>query len=169
MILGREKKRVNIESRLLTDPAIVLLDEPMIGLDSTSAVALMRILHDLAWDEGKTIITSIHQPSLAVFFAFNTLMLLADGSLDWSVLGGYNAVGHHMDLLVVDKTIEDDNNDNNDGSGGNWDYREGENYQMGGVEDNGSGYSTEESHEAPAHQLVGCRGICQTNRRGGCK
>ena len=88
MILGREKKRVNIESRLLTDPAIVLLDEPTIGLDSTSAVALMRILHDLARDEGKTIITSIHQPSLAVFFAFDTLMLLADSSLDWSVLGG---------------------------------------------------------------------------------
>jgi len=54
-ISGGEKKRVNIGSELLTDPAIILLDEPSSGLDSTSAVALMSILHTLARDEGKTI------------------------------------------------------------------------------------------------------------------
>jgi len=72
---------VNIGSNLLTDPVIVLLDKLMLGLDNTSAVALMRILHNLARDEGKTIITSIHQPSLAVLFAFDVLMLLADGKV----------------------------------------------------------------------------------------
>jgi ABC-type sulfate/molybdate transport systems ATPase subunit len=81
MISGGEKKRVNIGSEPLTDPAIVFLNEPTSGLDSTSAVALMRILHDLARDEGKTIITSIHQPSSVVFFAFDALMLLADGKV----------------------------------------------------------------------------------------
>ena len=43
---------MNIGSNLLTDPAIVLLDELMLGLDNTSAVALMRILHNLARDKG---------------------------------------------------------------------------------------------------------------------
>ena len=52
MISGGGKKRVNIGSELLTDPAIVLLDKPTSGLNSTSAVALMRILHNLVWDEG---------------------------------------------------------------------------------------------------------------------
>lgn len=124
MVSGGEKKRVNIGSELLTDPSIVLLDEPTSGLDSTSAVALMQILHSLARDHNKTIITSIHQPSSAVFFGFDKLMLLADGnvvyfgtpqdSLDHAKkLGlecpsGYNAADHWMDLLVVDSAIEED-------------------------------------------------------------
>jgi hypothetical protein len=83
----------------------------------------MRILETLARDEQKTIITSIHQPSSAVFFAFDKLMLLADGnvvyfgtpeeslehvkSLGLECPAGYNAADHHMDLLVVDSAIDD--------------------------------------------------------------
>jgi len=123
-ISGGEKKRVNIGSELLTDPSILLLDEPTSGLDSTSAVALMKILDKLARDEGKTIITSIHQPSSAVFFAFDKLMLLADGNvvyfgtpidsleyvrkLKMECPAGYNAADHHMDLLVVDSAIDEE-------------------------------------------------------------
>jgi ABC-type transporter Mla maintaining outer membrane lipid asymmetry ATPase subunit MlaF len=99
---------VNIGSEPLTDPAIVLLDEPTSGLDSTSTVALMRILHDLVRDEGKTIITSIHQPSSAVFI----VEYVRDMGLECP--GGYNAVDHHMDLLVVDGAIEDDDDDDDD-------------------------------------------------------
>mmetsp|Transcript_59354 Transcript_59354/g.126201 ORF Transcript_59354/g.126201 Transcript_59354/m.126201 type:complete len:760 (+) Transcript_59354:109-2388(+) len=127
MISGGEKKRVNIGSELLTDPAIILLDEPTSGLDSTSAVALMRILDQLAREEGKTIVTSIHQPSSAVFFGFDKLMLLADGNvvyfgtprdslehvkrLGLECPAGYNAADHHMDLLVVDSAIDEEDDD----------------------------------------------------------
>jgi len=84
----------------------------------------MRILHALAKEEGKTIITSIHQPSSAVFFGFDKLMLLADGNVVYfgtprgslehvKKLGlecpaGYNAADHHMDLLVVDSAMDED-------------------------------------------------------------
>jgi ABC-type multidrug transport system ATPase subunit len=127
--IGGEKKRGNIGSKPVTDPAILLLDEPTSGLDSTSAVVLMRILHDLVRNEGKTIITSIHHRSLAVFFAFNALMLLTDGKVEYlgtpngsleyvrdmglECPGEYNAADHHMDLLVVDGAIDDDNDDDN--------------------------------------------------------
>ena len=80
LISGGEKKRTNIGTELLTDPQIILLDEPTSGLDSTSAVALMGTLRTLA-DEGKTILTSIHQPSSSVFANFDKLCLLADGKM----------------------------------------------------------------------------------------
>jgi ABC-type multidrug transport system ATPase subunit len=121
LLSGGEKKRVNIGTEMLMDPSVIMLDEPTSGLDSTSAVALMSTLHSLAKNDGKTIITSIHQPSSAVFQAFDSLMLLADGhavyfgtpsqslryldGLNLSCPSGYNAADHWMDLLVVDSAI----------------------------------------------------------------
>jgi len=116
LISGGERKRVNIGTELLTNPSIILLDEPTSGLDSTSAVALMSLLRSLAHNNGKTIITSIHQPSSAVYHQFDKCMVLADGfvtflgspaeslpylqQLDLSVPEGYNVADYWMDLLV---------------------------------------------------------------------
>mmetsp|Transcript_3840 Transcript_3840/g.7273 ORF Transcript_3840/g.7273 Transcript_3840/m.7273 type:complete len:650 (+) Transcript_3840:44-1993(+) len=121
LISGGEKKRTNIGTELLTDPQIILLDEPTSGLDSTSAVALMGTLRTLA-DEGKTILTSIHQPSSSVFANFDKLCLLADGKMVYfgtpgnslayfeaqkmPCPKGYNLADHVMDLLVVDSGVE---------------------------------------------------------------
>ncbi|KAI8809222.1 P-loop containing nucleoside triphosphate hydrolase protein, partial [Cladochytrium replicatum] len=119
-ISGGEKKRTNIATELLTDPALVLLDEPTSGLDSTSAVSLVRLLRDLS-EKGKTIITSIHQPSSQVFLSFDRVILMADGKtiyngdpnkvVDYFASVGYpcpplyNPADHIMDLVQTDMEV----------------------------------------------------------------
>jgi len=77
-ISGGERKRTSIGYELITDPSVVLLDEPTSGLDSSTAVKIAKILKNEA-KLGKTVITTIHQPSSELFMLFDRLILLHDG------------------------------------------------------------------------------------------
>ncbi|XP_059440855.1 ABC transporter G family member 26 [Corylus avellana] len=77
-ISGGERKRTSIGYEILVDPSLLLLDEPTSGLDSTSANRLLIILHGLA-KAGRTIITTIHQPSSRMFHMFDKILLIAEG------------------------------------------------------------------------------------------
>lgn len=74
-ISGGQRKRVNLAMELLTDPLILFLDEPTSGLSSEDALMVMQLLRKLA-DDGKTIIISIHQPSLEVFRLMDNLIVV---------------------------------------------------------------------------------------------
>ncbi|KAJ9672462.1 hypothetical protein PVL29_025897 [Vitis rotundifolia] len=77
-ISGGERKRTSIGYEILVDPSLLLLDEPTSGLDSTSANRLLQILQGVA-KAGRTIITTIHQPSSRMFHMFNKILLIAEG------------------------------------------------------------------------------------------
>ena len=77
---GGERKRTAIGVELVTDPSIILLDEPTSGLDSFKALEIVRLLRRLS-REGKTVISTIHQPSSNAFMLFDRLMLMCDGHI----------------------------------------------------------------------------------------
>lgn len=75
---GGEKRRLSIALQILTRPRLLFLDEPTSGLDSAAAYFVVRTLKNLAKD-GRTVISSIHQPSSEVFALFDSLTLLSKG------------------------------------------------------------------------------------------
>ncbi|KAL5548662.1 hypothetical protein UlMin_003893 [Ulmus minor] len=77
-VSGGERKRTSIGYEILVDPSLLLLDEPTSGLDSTAANRLLMILQGLA-KAGRTIITTIHQPSSRMFHMFDKLLLISEG------------------------------------------------------------------------------------------
>lgn len=80
-ISGGERKRTAIGVELITDPSVILLDEPTSGLDSFMARTICKLLQKLAHHNGKTIISTIHQPSSQAFAYFDRLLLMADGHI----------------------------------------------------------------------------------------
>lgn len=78
-ISGGEKKRVSIGQEMLINPSLLLLDEPTSGLDSTTAQRILTTLKKLATG-GRTVVTTIHQPSSRLYHMFDKVVLLSDGS-----------------------------------------------------------------------------------------
>uniref|UniRef100_A0A0L0NS41 ABC transporter domain-containing protein n=1 Tax=Candidozyma auris TaxID=498019 RepID=A0A0L0NS41_CANAR len=77
---GGEQRRTSLAIQLLNKPALLFLDEPTTGLDTTSALTLVKILRTLASPQiGITIILSIHQPRLEIAALFDKLCVLARG------------------------------------------------------------------------------------------
>lgn len=75
-ISGGQRKRVNLAMELLTEPLVLFLDEPTSGLSSEDALMVMKVLRTLA-DAGKTILLTIHQPSLEVFRLLDNLTVVS--------------------------------------------------------------------------------------------
>ncbi|XP_009765624.1 pleiotropic drug resistance protein 3 [Nicotiana sylvestris] len=83
-----QRKRLTIAVELVANPSIIFMDEPTTGLDARSAAIVMRAVKNVA-DTGRTIVCTIHQPSIDIFEAFDELILLKTGGrmIYWGHLG----------------------------------------------------------------------------------
>ena len=79
-ISGGERKRLSVGMEMITNPSIIFLDEPTSGLDTYSAYSLMNNLKYLT-NTGRTVISTIHQPSSDILRLFDDIIILNKGKI----------------------------------------------------------------------------------------
>ncbi|KAL0038217.1 hypothetical protein WJX79_008741 [Trebouxia sp. C0005] len=73
-----QRKRLTVAVELVANPSIVFMDEPTSGLDARAAAIVMKSVKKTV-QTGRTVVCTIHQPSMDIFRAFDALLLLQRG------------------------------------------------------------------------------------------
>jgi ABC-type multidrug transport system ATPase subunit len=70
-----QRKRLTIAVELVANPSIIFMDEPTSGLDARAAAIVMRTVRNTV-DTGRTVVCTIHQPSIDIFDAFDEVKIV---------------------------------------------------------------------------------------------
>ena len=137
-ISGGEKKRLSVGMEMIMNPSIIFLDEPTSGLDTYTAYSLIKNLKDLT-NSGRTVVSTIHQPSSDILRLFDDLILLNNGKIVYqgevnNLVNYFSNIGYKcpeytnpsdylfmniLNPIILDNNINDSknniqtNNDNN--------------------------------------------------------
>lgn len=90
-----QRKRLTIAVELVANPSIIFMDEPTSGLDARAAAIVMRTVRNTV-DTGRTVVCTIHQPSIDIFEAFDELVLMKRGGR----LIYFGPIGHNSEKLI---------------------------------------------------------------------
>lgn len=90
-----QRKRLTIAVELVANPSIIFMDEPTSGLDARAAAIVMRTVRNTV-DTGRTVVCTIHQPSIDIFEAFDELLLMKPGGR--VIYGG--KIGKQSDTMI---------------------------------------------------------------------
>lgn len=74
-----QRKRLTIAVELVANPSIIFMDEPTSGLDARAAAIVMRAVRNTV-DTGRTVVCTIHQPSIDIFEAFDEVFNFSNSS-----------------------------------------------------------------------------------------
>jgi putative ABC transport system ATP-binding protein len=88
---GGQQQRVAVARAMVTEPALILADEPTANLDSATAISLLDVMEHLNRVTGTTFIFSTHDP--LVMERAHRLITLRDGRIVSDDTRGGQAVG----------------------------------------------------------------------------
>lgn len=77
---GGQQQRVAVARAIVTDPAVILADEPTANLDSTTGAALLELMERMNREKNITFVFSSHDPQ--VIKRGRRLILLQDGHIE---------------------------------------------------------------------------------------
>jgi len=104
---GGERLKVALAGGLVLEPALLLLDEPFEGLDTTSKAELSALLSDLRSRRNTAIVVSTHEVDLVPYFVDTIYLLARSGRLvrrgpPKEILGRPDLlVAHHLEPPVL--------------------------------------------------------------------
>lgn len=76
---GGEQQRVAIGRALITNPALILADEPTGSLDSVTGQEICRLLKELCDEQQRSIVVVTHEPAVAVWAS--RVIVMQDGQM----------------------------------------------------------------------------------------
>ena len=92
-----------IARALITEPAVVLADEPTGSLDSVTGQAICRLLKELCAETGRTVVVVTHEPAVAVWA--DRVVVLRDGRIltefaTGSFADAHALASHYQDVVA---------------------------------------------------------------------
>lgn len=108
---GGERQRVGIAALLAQDPLLLLLDEPVAHLDLRHQIVVLEHLRETARRDGKAIVLSIHDLTLARRYSTHVLVLggrtpvlgAVDATMNETALTA--AFGHPVARRLIDDRV----------------------------------------------------------------
>jgi putative ABC transport system ATP-binding protein len=96
---GGEQQRVSIARALVTEPAVVLADEPTGNLDSRTGAVIMALLRRSCDELGQTIVVVTHDPRAATYA--DRVIFLKDGHVvDSIAYAGVRVPGRRLRIVM---------------------------------------------------------------------
>jgi len=101
---GGEQQRVAIARAVITEPSIILADEPTGSLDSVTGQSICRLLKELCREQGRTIVVVTHEPAVAIWA--ERIVVLRDGRIPTSFFTAqfrdlHQLAAHYQDVVEV--------------------------------------------------------------------
>ena len=105
-VSGGEKQRAAVARAVITDPQLILADEPTGALDSKASVSLLQNFRELNERAGKTILMVTHS-TMAASYA-SRVLLIKDGEIFAQLYRGEDDNRAFFDRIVANLSVLSD-------------------------------------------------------------